>query len=79
MESNSVCIKSYQRRESDLFITNMITVRIARHEVNYNFASYKRKGKVVVNALYIQLNFFKINIQRYKSMFANLQAFLHGK
>ena len=25
-------------RESDLFITNMITVRIARHEVNYNFA-----------------------------------------
>ena len=25
-------------RESDLFITNMITVRIERHEVNYNFA-----------------------------------------
>ena len=25
-------------RESDLFITNMITVRIAQHEVNYNFA-----------------------------------------
>ena len=52
MESNSVCSHTSNRttaqRESDLFITSMITDRIGRHEVllpinhkNYNFREKK--------------------------------------
>ena len=50
MESNSVCnhTSDNKQRESDLFITSMITDRIGRHEVllsinhkNYNFQEEK--------------------------------------
>ena len=69
MSSNSVCYHKSDdkigprrprlQRESDLFITSMITDRIGRHEVllpmihkNYNFReknkpSYERKGNIL--------------------------------
>ena len=63
MESNSVNNHTSDNRESDLFITSMITDRIGQHEVllpinhkNYNFREKKNtkvwKFKIYIKSFY---------------------------